>query len=242
MTEIANRTDPPVRRVRWKRYVFGALVLLFLVLIALAPSGGSHITPAMRDSSRAARQAHAIGLLMMAYADAHDGAFPTGKSSTEIFQKLVDENHMMPSGKSYAEILEGLTQNQPVNDPIFFWLDVPGKTRATSAVLKPENVCWDVTVSVNRNSPGELPLVFVTGYRVTYAPGGTALPLPQTGVRPWTAVLYANGSAYGTSIEFGIPPGLMIQSDSSVLNFIPATFNPAGKHYQQLTPDGPLAP
>ncbi|MCE0498049.1 MAG: hypothetical protein LV481_08910 [Methylacidiphilales bacterium] len=241
MAEVSKPTDPLSRGFPWKHYCLWGLPILFAFLVIFGPSAGSHWSSAMVSSSHAARQARAISLLMFAYANAHQGAYPTGTSSTEIFQKLIDENHMTSSGKSYHEIIEDLIDNKEVRDPAIFWLDIPGKIMATSTVLKPENVCWDVTVPVDKNSPGELPVVFVTGYKVTYASRGTAIPLPKTGDRKWTAIFYESGLCIGTSIEFGSPNEPSIQPDGTIINFIAANFDPAGKEYQQLTPDGPLA-
>ena len=94
----------------------------------------------------------AIGLDMFQYAVDHNGNYPRdGKTSTEVFQKLIDENY--------------------VSDPGDLYLHMPGKTKATSKHLTAENVCFDVTSGVTNSSPDSLPLVFSTGYTMTYEPG-----------------------------------------------------------------------
>ena len=130
---MSEASRPSNRGSRWKRYLMWRLPVLLLLLFIIAPSGGSHVTSDMRKSSQAARQAHAISVLMMQYAENHHGVYPTGNSSTEVFQKLVDEFHMMPSGKSDGQLLEDLIENKDANDPAIFWLDLPGKTRAISS-------------------------------------------------------------------------------------------------------------
>ena len=86
--------------------------------------------------------------MMVSYAADHDGKFPDGNTSTEVFQKLIDENYG--------------------NDPTIFYIPLPGKTKPLAGQkLKPENVCWDVTSGLDQNSPDELPVIFMTGYLVS---------------------------------------------------------------------------
>jgi hypothetical protein len=163
--------------------------------------------------------AHGIGLALFEYAQDHKGAYPTGNSSTDIFQKLID--------------------GQYVSDPAIFWdeaLKVPGKIKATSTTLKPENICWDVTIPLNSTSSDYLPMVFSTGYKINYVPNGSAIPLfsASEGRPPGIAVTYHDGST-SFSVDDGKPDGI-------ITNFINAKFDAAGTKYQQLTPDGPLSP
>jgi len=153
---------------------------------------------------------------MFQYAVDHNGAYPTGNSSTEVFQKLIDEKY--------------------ITDPAIFYFSIPGKTKVISDKLKPENVCWDVTVPIVENSPDGLPVVFLTGYKVTYASGASAVPLFKSteGRLPGIAVCYKNNSA--RFIKNGELP------DGTITNFIPADFDLTGKKFQQLTPEGPLSP
>jgi hypothetical protein len=113
---------------------------------------------------------------------------------------------------------------------------MPGKTRAASDKLKPENVSWDTTIPVDSKSPDGLPVVFLTGYKVTYAPGASAAPLFKSyqDTLSGIAVCYKSNSAQ--FIKNGKLP------DGAVANFIPPDFDPAGKKFQQLTPEGPLSP
>ena len=152
---------------------------------------------------------------MYAYANDNDGKYPTGKSSTEVFQKLIDGGYITDPSLLYVKGLQ-----------------VPGKTAATSNKLKPENVCWDVTIPADMNNADpSLPLLFCTGYRVEYVPHGGALPLAPGGI-PGIVVYYCNNSA-----QFLPNDG---KSDGFVPNLIPATFDTKGVKYIQLTPDGPL--
>ena len=161
--------------------------------------------------------AHAIGLAMFSYANDNNGKYPTGHSSTEVFQKLIDGGY--------------------ISDPSILYLSdsqFAGKSPATSNRLKPENVCWDVTVPVDSvQSDVALPLVFSTGYKIEYVPNGRAVPLPNK-VSDFFAVFYVNNSATisptnASSDASGVGP-----------NVISATFDAKGVQYVQLTPDGPL--
>ena len=183
------------------------------------------------------QQTRTIDIAMFSYSNDHDQKYPEGKSSTEVFQKLMDGGY--------------------VNDPGLFYLPLHGKVRGVGHTLKSENVCFDVTSGLEENSPDELPVVFMTGYRVNYVPGGSAMsvikPFPQARVVPrtWTewwngepqpppvldsgvAVAYKSNSARFMKLEKG-PNG-----DASIPNFISPDFKPDGKTYRQLTPEGQL--
>jgi hypothetical protein len=119
--------------------------------------------------------------------------------------------------------------------------------------LKPENVCWDVTSGVDSHAPDVVPLVYMTGYKVTYAPGGSAVPFikphPLFGAEPLIWYRWWHTEAPG-------PPGIAVfykannakfinldatsNPNASIPNFVPTDFDPKGKTYRQLTPDGPL--
>ena len=125
----------------------------------------------------------------------------------------------------------------------------------------PENVSWDVVVTADSSSPEELPLLFMTGYKVTaFAPGASAVPLvkpfPRFGWvsfrnRRWIdwlldrptfhwadqgglAVSYKNHDSAFENI------GTAPDGTASIPNFISPDYKPDGKTYRQLTPDGPL--
>jgi hypothetical protein len=75
----------------------------------------------MAPDNAAMQTSHALYIAMFQYAIDKDGVFPTGKSSTEVFQKLLDGGY--------------------VTDPALFCLPLRGKYPAEKgAKLKPENV------------------------------------------------------------------------------------------------------
>jgi len=190
------------------------LVTLFYLFFGLAVAQLTGLPQARRDAWM--QQGRQIGQMMFSYATDHvDGnPYPDGKSSTEVFQKLLDENYC--------------------SDPNFFYLPLPGKIKPVAGQkLKPENVCFDVTSGVDSDAPEGLPLVFITGYKVTYAPGAAAVPLAKP-YPPAIIVFYLGNS---TKI---LLPALGANPDGSIPNFVPLTFDAKGKTYRQLTPDGPL--
>jgi hypothetical protein len=217
-------------------------LILIVISVIVSPEPGSHVPPGYSKSSAAMQQARAIYLLITAYADAHNGVYPTGNSSTEIFQKLVDENHMKPTGKSLQEVVHTVIEGGSVTDPGIFCLAMSGKTPATSTQLRPENVCFDVTLPLGRSAPDETPAVFVTGYKVSYVPGGMAIPFSTSRDRYWTSVCYNGGMAYALMKGHDLPDWPSIQPDGAVINFVPTKFNSNGKKFEQLTPEGPISP
>jgi len=190
-----------------------ALVRLFALLALFpAPTPAQQFTPGLTDARHdtAVQQAHAIGLALFSYATDHDGSMPPGNSSTEVFQNLIAGGY--------------------VSDPKIFYLAMPGKVVPVSTTLKPENVSFDVTTGVDSDTSDDLPIVFSTGFKITYAAGGSAAPLAQPAPRG-LAVTYKNDST-----KYCVPTN----PDGTVANFIPTTFDAKGKTYRQLTPDGPL--
>jgi type II secretory pathway pseudopilin PulG len=208
--------------------LFAVFVLLAVVLRPITPG-----VKKARESS-AVQTCRSIGLAMFEYANDNDGKYPDGNSSTEVFQKLID--------------------GQYISDPAIFYDEgIPGKTKpGATAKLNPENVCWDVTSGVTANSPDGLPVVFLTGYKVTYAPGAAAVLLKQE-PRTWrdwafggedSGPVNGNGIAvtYKSNSSFFkvISPTGEPNSPGSIPNFVSPDYKPDGKTYRQLTPDGVL--
>jgi len=189
----------------------GTILILSVLAVILMPVAITD-RPRLHESSML-QIVHVVSLLMFSYANDHDGKYPIGKSSTEVFQKLIDEQY--------------------VNDPTIFYFEMQGKSKPTSNKLKPENVSYDITVPVDNSDSDDLPIVFLTGYKIQYIPNGRAMPLKASAAKFYgLAVAYKNNTA-----RFVLDDHL---SDHVVTNFISPNFNPAGKKYQQLTPEGVL--
>jgi type II secretory pathway pseudopilin PulG len=203
-----------------------AVVLLLLATASILP-----VRAKAGIESWAMQQARIIAVALSQYAQDHGGRYPQGNSSTEVFQKILDGNYLDNSD--------------------FFYVPLEGKTKGRlGARLKPENVSFDVTGGGGLDSPKDFPLVFLTGYRVDYRPGGSAVsltdPFPRYGERTWwgwlngehfenmgplLAVGYVNTYAYLRPLDTSGAHGF-------VPHFIPRDFNPHGKAYRQLTPEG----
>jgi len=211
----------------------GCFVLLFSIIllgfidVAFVPLGDTHQGPA----SKAMFQSRTIGLALFQYSADHDGKYPEGKSSTEVFQKL----------------------GAYISDPNVFYLPMPGKIRSYSTTdkLKPENVCWDVTCCLDSQSPDQVPVVFLTGYRVSYKAGASATPLKKgpitfdDTIRSWSdwwhGIYYPIGYT-AVTWKGNNSSAIKASPDGTIPSFIPADFDPRGKTYHQLTPDGELPP
>ena len=154
---IPSRGKPSVKRWYLVLILLAPVVLLLGILLPQNPSGIR-----MAQENAAVQQAHGLALAMFQYATDHEGNYPAGKNSTEVFQKLID-------GRYITNV-----------DPLY--LPLPGKRKARPGNrLKPENVGWDITTPVDSNSPDRLPIIFMTGYKVNYTLDTVAIPL----INPW---------------------------------------------------------
>jgi hypothetical protein len=227
------------RRMFSRGFVYTIIgIILFVLSIALGPIDGGIVHAPHNAAMERGRQ---IGQMLFSYATdniKNRNFYPDGASSTEVFQKLLDGGYC--------------------DDPSIFYVPMKGKVRpeAGQKVLKPENVSWDVTGGVDSSSPDPLPLVFLTGWKVIYAPSAVTVPLikpyprwawdnPNPGFFDWLfawspyndsgmAVFCKGGSAFFEKLTI-TPNG-----DGSIPNFIPPDFKPDGRTYRQLTPDGVL--
>ncbi len=209
--------------------VFGVLLLFLFCPVVWPATSGLRMSAA----NKALYTSRTLGLALVAYASDHDGKFPEGKSSTEIFQALIDGKY--------------------INDPALLYLPMPGKIKSVSATqkLKPENVCWDVTGSLNSQSPAQVPLVYVTGYRVSYETAAAAFPLKASpSASPNMAQSWFDWW-HGTYYPYGCmalcrkdksAQSLVSLTDGELPYFIPDDFDPKGQTYHQLTPNGELPP
>ena len=102
-----------------------------------------------------------------------------------------------------------------------------GKTKPTSSQLTSDNVCFDVTSGIASDSPDSLPMVFSTGYIVTYKAGANASP--ASGAE--SPSLGFDMGTKGMQVSF-----LKANSDGTVSGFVPADFDPGTKTYRQLRP------
>ena len=180
--------------------------------IALGP-----ITQGIKQAKESAsmQTSRSIALAMFQYANDNSGTYPTGKSSTEVFQKLLDGNY--------------------ISDPGLFYIDMPGKVRGTSKTLKPENVCYDVTGGATEKSPDGLPLVFCTGYTVTYTAGSSAMRDPSTRA-PFASSPPSLSDGMPVAYKSNNAMFVKANAEGAIPNFIPVDFNAGTTIYAQLKP------
>ena len=98
--------------------------------------------------------------------------------------------------------------------------------------MKPENVCWDLTMGIQADDPDGVPVVFGTGYRIDYSGPAAWKPHPLPNANPARARRGLQGQRRRSSS----PPG------AALFSIMDPAFDPKGKKYSQLTPDGPLPP
>jgi type II secretory pathway pseudopilin PulG len=209
-----------------------SIIVIFLLALlcatALGPIGGQ---PRRRENN-CVQQLQAIGTALYSYANDNNGKYPDGRSSTAVFQKLVDEAY--------------------VTDLRIFYVPIRGKVEASAhqKTLKPENVCFDVTGGLLQGDSPQTPLTFLTGSRVTYTAGAPAVPVgtefPVLG-DPHSFLGLSWVSTDGDSFQPGIgvcfldnSAHWLLAQGSFVPNFVPTGFDAHGKTYRQLTPDGVL--
>ena len=214
MTEAFAK--PASNDTGWPVQVGFALTVGLLLVFYLCTGSIASSNPHRHLQQQAVQACRSIQAMLYLYALDHGGKYPTGKSSTEVFQKLIDGKYT-----TTAEI---------------FWIPMPGKAKLTSKILKPKNVCWDVTTPVDVHSPNELPVVFITGFRMTYEPGARVIALFQP----------AEGRLLGFFVCYKGNLSMFLRNEPGTSQVadpvISTTFNPAGQKFQQLTPEGTLAP
>jgi hypothetical protein len=210
---------PPATAAPVKKGMSGCVLAIIIVCVVgfvsipfiacLAGIALGPITNGIKRAKQSVAMQHVrtIEIMMFAYANDHNGAYPDGKTSTEVFQKLIDGNY--------------------VTDPSIFYAAMPGKTKPTSNTLTADNVCYDVTSGVTLDASDDLPVVFSTGYTVTYSPGSSATrdPGAQT---PFDGMAVANKN---NSARFMPDKG-----GGELPHFIPVNFDSGGKTYEQLRP------
>ena len=164
--------------------------------------------------SSLAQMAHALGMAMYSYSQDHGGKYPQGKSSTDVFQQLIDQKY--------------------ATDPTLFYFPMEGKSKPEGTKLKPENVSWDVTADVQPDDPDFLPIVFLTGYKIQY----------QFHHGPdesnWFGLAYGPGTFMPFYTKGNMAEFVRVAADGTARVFVSTQSPFKARAYRQLTPDGPL--
>ena len=171
--------------------------------------------------------------------------------SYALYQWAWDNNWQYPEGESSTEIFRHLNEGMYLPNPEAFYYPLPGKIKGVEGErLKPENVCFDVTMGVEVKTRGSVPFVFLTGYKVTYAAGTPAVPL----MKPYPRYRFDPAGRSWKQWMFGFPTGIAVayadrscaflklvhkaDGASVVPDFVPAGFDAQGRTYRQLGPEG----
>jgi hypothetical protein len=150
------------RRSLLRSYAAAIVIVVLLGPLLLAPEPGGMRYP---QQSRAMQTTRTLVLAMFQYSMDNNDQYPDGASSTEVFQTLMDGNYL--------------------TDPSILFVALPGKVRAKpGAKLKPENIAYDVTSGVDAHSPDNLPVVYLTGFRMTYRADAPVVSL----VKPFPSI------------------------------------------------------
>jgi hypothetical protein len=212
--------------LKWLGLGLAGFLLLFVIV--LNPFHRGHFV-----NGQAWRNGNAIADALNRYAK-QNGKYPDGNSSTEVFQKLLDDHFL--------------------RDPSVFYVPFPGKTKAASGQpLKPENVSRDFTSCPVQglNDFSTFPLVFFTSCKVNYVPDGSAVALASsfpsfhddhlTWLQEWNHDVPPFEEGYLLTVyPRGGGEGFKAEADGTIPHFISPDFNAHGKTYRQLTPDGEL--
>ena len=219
-------TKPPLSKESKRKiarfWIYVSLLMLAVIVILGVALGPITCGIKYAQQSSSLQTAHAIGLALYSYANDHGGKYPDGKTSTEVFQQLLDQGY--------------------VTDPALFfasYMRVSGKVPPTGNVLRSENVSWDVTGGADTSASDELPLLFLTGYKITYVAGAPAVlsaPPPKRTWGQWWDDVPAWEPFMAFYSKGNFAKSVLANSDGQIPNFIPADFDPKGKTYRQLTP------
>lgn len=223
--------SPPQKAKQSRRFPWFDLgctcFVLFLVVLLIGWTFPSVGGPSYFSSvgSQYVSQVRQLGTILFTYASENDWKYPTGESSTEFFQELIDAGYL--------------------NNGELLYIDgMPGKSPWQSGKLRPENVCWDVVVPMTTGNPDALPQILSTGWNLEFKPGSrptisndneARAILPS---RSWLSfrkeaslVLFRHGN----SAELIRERDLLERPDDIAKNFMPADLDP-NKAYRQLKP------
>lgn len=228
----------------WRPTFIVAFFIVIIAFVVLGLSGPISGSENHGKSCATMETAWQIAFALHQWAVDHNGNYPTGRSSTEIFQKLMDGGY--------------------VNDPYIFEGGYPHSNEValtdSTQKLKPEDVGFDVTVPIDASSPDNLPVVFLTGYKIIYSAGASALPLSSevkdripcmaVAYKDMTATYFGRNNFLRNYITRGYAPQFVGEndlgpgalSDGTIPNFMPTDFDPKGRIYHQLTPEGEFSP
>jgi len=204
--------------------ICGAVFVLVLPCcagIALGP-----ITAGIEKAKEnvALQHARIISIAMVAYAADHNGNFPDAAEASAGQSLLtLGGSGSSPGASTSTEVFQKLIDGKYVSDPALFYIAMPGKVSPVGNQLTAANVCFDVTAGLTSSSPSGVPLVFTTGFSVSY---GNTMRVTRDGVSPFPGFIAIYTGKSGRFLK-------LAQGETAVIGPLFTLF---GSHYRQLKP------
>ncbi len=183
------------------------MLVIVLVLLAIAIPAITTGYVGITQQEAPAAKAHNLAIASFSYANDNKDVYPSGKTSTAIFQQLYDEKYLTEPGDVF------LTGNG-------------GKAMAQTSTelrLNPQNVSWDYTTradtGLTKDDPEDTPLLFSCVAKVPeYKPGLNAVSLDAQ--CPW-------GNDGVIMVTLGQVVSFKRADTSAKVSITPPTFKPA---------------
>ncbi len=129
------------------RVICGVLFVLLVLFWLSLPSISSYPN---NPEGRFAAPAHNLAVALFLYSNDHDGTYPSGATSTDVFQKLYDGKYLTDPANLLLPKL--VRPSVPSTSPL---------------KLPPHYSCWDTVSASDRplhaKHPDDLPVVISTG-------------------------------------------------------------------------------
>jgi len=162
-----------------------AVLTLGLGLYSAMLHTGGHKPSTGRESWKL-ENLKALGDAMRAYAAEHGGRYPEGVTSTEVFNVLIAEGYL----EDHRVALDGGIDKSNLF-AVVAGTGEEDETNPETTRLKGPGVAWDATAGLDADTPADVPLLYTTGFDVTYAPGRR--PIPQAGTEERLVMVYTHG-------------------------------------------------
>lgn len=195
-----------------------ALVTLVLGLSQILLNSGPH-RPINGQEAWRLDMLRQLGEAMSAYAHDHQGSYPTGESSVEVFNQLIAGGYLQDYRLAMYDGVDKGSMLGVVSETGKEVAADPEKTRLTAS-----QVSWDATANARADDPAGTPLLYSTGFEVAYQPG--TRPTPAAGQQEREIfVLTVDGQRRIYRLD---------EVDSWEFPFMPTGVNPTER--QQLRP------
>ena len=164
---------PPVKSKPMSTWLIVLLAVLGVGVLTIPCCCGVALGPITNGIKRAKenvalQHSRTIALAMMAYAEDHHGHYPDAGEGPAA-GSVVTIGGGSPGASTSTEVFQRLIDGHYVTDPAIFYFDMPGKVKPVGDRLAANNVCYDVTAGLTTDSPSGIPMVYPTGYTVTFS-------------------------------------------------------------------------